>query len=279
MFTVLYSCRIFVSCQRKTNAERRRGSLRPNGSHSHHVRERLQASVVMQRRSTEKQAQQATTLFRRSIQAHHGFPRWSWDSGFVLRLPDRNGISTTRARYWGDCISEVRQRGVEKGRRHHASHAPSSVIHRIRAREKGSADSTGKEKQSGSAGKEKQSGIEFDLQRETKTLKHSEVSGQPKIQRRSRVPKSFVIDFAPRKLQKFWCRVRSNSPYPFIEVLAQDRVAWAAALPLWLSHWGFGKSQPPGLWDRQLLLHPTADPSSASSPVSPLRQLGSSGHY
>ena len=46
---------------------------------------------------------------------------------------------------------------------------------------------------------------------------------------RSRVPKSFVIDFVPRKLQKFWCRVRSNSPYPFIGVLAQDRVAWAAA--------------------------------------------------
>ena len=74
---------------------------------------------------------------------------------------------------------------------------------------------------------------------------------------RSRVPKSFVIDFVPRKLQKFWCRVRSNSPYPSIENLAQDRVAWATALPLWLSYWGFGKSppvEPPDLWDRQLLL-------------------------
>ena len=80
---------------------------------------------------------------------------------------------------------------------------------------------------------------------------NSHVVGRP------RVPKSFVIDFVPRKLQKFWLRVRDDSPYPFVEVLAQDRVAWAAALPLWLSHWGFGNSSPtdpPDLWDRQLLL-------------------------
>ena len=74
---------------------------------------------------------------------------------------------------------------------------------------------------------------------------------------RPRVPKSFVLDFAPRKLQKFWLRVREDSPDRFIEALAQDRVAWKAALPLWLNHWGFKLASPidpPDLSDRQLLL-------------------------
>ena len=74
-----------------------------------------------------------------------------------------------------------------------------------------------------------------------------------------RTAASDLVFFIPRRLQLFWQQVRGESPFPDVESLAQDRVAWSRLLPVWLQKWGYGASEidrlPPNyLYDRQLLL-------------------------
>ena len=78
---------------------------------------------------------------------------------------------------------------------------------------------------------------------------------------RTRVPRHVIVDLIPRQLQLFWQRRRQTlPPYPWVEVLANDRIAWQNQLKLWLANWGYHESvtlpkMPPWyLHDRQLLL-------------------------